>query len=1242
MPGHDHDGCCRFRERTATLTARSERDVRGQRTSQHPRGVEPPLPDRYVPGTECSSDTGPSGADDVGLDLRRVGCEAAFTGVHGTCACERVAVPDRRAVRRACHRVDDGARCSSTVCTKNEATISTRTAETSVDPDQFRDLAQAHLDGVASDDDVARLQADPSEWVAALKGLRTQLRQKIERLEGEVTGPERDLVLQDFEEELARIDDRLTDLGAAPNTSETDQPQGPVTDVASDGEHAQASEDDTSADEPTVTTDGADHTGPSTTGGTADDRGDRSGTNRPTRAPQLQLSWTQGKIVAWAGGRKADPAELDELRERLTAAGAPAGPWQADEPVKLPGGSRAAALSAAVQDVLGWLVSLGDTAEDRELGPSVTWIGLAAALAVRLVGSGRMVPQLRKVGDAPANRSYFAVRWEPTLIDQDELASLARAMPGAVAAADRQRDPQTVVRSVVTGFVDAICRDSAARVEVPAPPPMPQKASEVAETALARLDGSTFEAPHQQGTEIRKGLKSWAGSVTGTSKLTLTVQLDPPDEGDAWLVRTLTSDGRRQDEPVEAAMSRANHARKETLKRELERLEGLYEPLKRGKDTRRGQVILSQDEAWELMATHGPVLQAAGFEVRVPPLSRRKATPSLRVTSTQTQEASVGARQLNDVRWSAVFDDVELTAEDIAQLAKESRPLVKSQGQWVELDHADLDAAAQALEERRNQTQLTGAEMLRFALGLEGAEFGQPVSLAGEGWATELLRSAQSIPSHPPTSPDGFEGKLRGYQADALAWLGFLDGAGLGGCLALDMGLGKTPTMLAHLQLTRERGKGLVVAPPAVVGNWASEARSFTPELKVLVHHGTQRAGGARLQEAIEDADVVITTYGTALRDVAELEKVHWGKLVLDEAQVIKNPTSETAQQLRRLEAHTRVVLTGTPIENGLGDLWSLMDFVNPGLLGDRASFVAQMQRAAESESGAESALRTLNGVLVFRRTKAEPVIAEELPDRIDALDHCPMTTEQIGLYQAVLDQLVVESGDDTELKQRKGAILAAITALKQICNHPAAYTGDDEALEGRSGKLERLEEIVDNVFESGERMLIFTHFASWARRLADHLTARTGLEIPAYHGGLARGARDKMIRGFQEGDGPGAMVLSLKAGGTGLNLTAASHVVLYDRWWNPAVEDQARDRVWRIGQTKTVVAHRLVCPGTVDERVEEVVAGKRRVADIVLPKSSTVGDLDSDQLRRALGIDRDAVLTDDLSPTPATRGDAA
>ena len=347
---------------------------------------------------------------------------------------------------------------------------------------------------------------------------------------------------------------------------------------------------------------------------------------------------------------------------------------------------------------------------------------------------------------------------------------------------------------------------------------------------------------------------------------------------------------------------------------------------------------------------------------------------------------------------------------------------------------------------------------------------------------------------------------------------------------------------------------------------------------------------------------------------------------MLDEAQAIKNPASDTAQQLRRIQARTRLALTGTPIENGLGDLWAILDFTNPGLVGSRPAFIAQMS------GDGEAALRALNGILLFRRTKTEPEVAAELPDKIDELDHCTMTPEQIGLYQAVLDELVARRRRRRRAaRPSKGAILAAITALKQICNHPAAYRDDGRPLAGRSGKLARLEEIVESVFAAGERILVFTHFATWGRRLADHLTEVTGVPIACYDGSLDRDrARPAGRRVPDRRRGRARMVLSLKAGGTGLNLTAANHVVLYDRWWNPAVEDQARDRAWRIGQNRTVISHRLVCPGTIDERVEEVVAGKRHIADVVLPRSSSLADLNTDQLRLALGLRPDELLAED------------
>ena len=1055
-------------------------------------------------------------------------------------------------------------------------------------PVDFRRLALAEIDGTATPDELDLLDDHEEEWATAVRRLLQEADRALEHAREAVTGPERKLVLADLELERRKLDDVLTELAEDPDTDDEDD----------------ADEDDEDEDD------------------------------APSGTVRLQLSWLDGHVVAWAGGNKAEAEDHDGVLARLAEVGGGGVPWRERDPLPLPDGTHAPTLQAPIKAALGWLVSLRTAHDDPGVGASGTWLGLVAALAVRLVAQGRMVPQLHRFKDnrkgGGNGRSEFRVRWVPALIDHEEFQSLSRVMPGLVSALTRSNDRRAFTELVVSEILDAICTDAAGRIEVPAPPPRPRSATEVAETFLAQLDGSHFEAPTQRGAELAKGLQTWARHVTGTAHITLVVQLDPPDEGNAWHLRTLAPGANRKLEPVDAAMSNANAARREQIKAELDRLEGLYRPLERGKAERRGEVILSQDEAWDLMTETGQVLAAAGFEIRVPPLSRKKPKPGLRVTSTEAQESVVGANQLTTVAWSAVFGDVELSAKEIMALAQESRPLVKSHGRWVELDKADLEAAAQALAERADQTRLSGADMLRHALGLEGSPLLGGISVAGDSWAANLLQSAQSIPEAPPTRPEGFHGELRGYQADALAWLDFLHNAGLGGCLALDMGLGKTPTVLAHMALTTGVGTHLAILPPAVLGNWAAEARRFTPGLKVVVHHGQGRAGRRELADVAAKADLILTTYGTAVRDIEALTDITWGKVVLDEAQTIKNPASETAQQLRRLEDHSRIVLTGTPIENGLGDLWALLDFTNPGLVGDRSAFVAQLSRTAAGRSTAEEALRTLNGVLVYRRTKAEPSIAAELPDRIDTLDHCSMTPEQIGLYQAVLDDLVVATAEDDGGPKKKGAVLAAITALKQVCNHPAAYTGDDEPLDGRSGKLARLNEIVDNVFEADERVLIFTHFAQWGERLAEYLSTRKGVPIHCYHGGLARGARDRMIEEFQKGTGGGALVLSLKAGGTGLNLTAASHVVLYDRWWNPAVEDQARDRAWRIGQTKTVVAHRLVCPGTVDERVEEVVQGKRRIADMALPKSSSVGDLDSAQLQKVLGIDEATLITED------------
>lgn len=1040
--------------------------------------------------------------------------------------------------------------------------------------EEFDALVDAEIDRRASEGDIARLFAEPRRWRRALFDRLNAADDAADRAK-QIKGPERAQVVRDFESIGDDVDaalDRL-DLREGRELPEPDDPGA--------------------SDEPVES--------------------------------QLQTSWSPSRVVVWFGGPGDVLGDRTDLAKVLADLGAPGEVFTDHDPVVLPDKRRAAAMSAPIEDVIGWLLG---HANDDHLGASARWLGQLGLFAVGLVARGSMVPLLRHRHRTEGSGA-FAVRWHPALVEDRTIDAFTRAAPATVFMANPSLDAASATRSALVAAVDAVCVQAARQIEAPAPPPRPRTPTDLAESYLGRLDGSTFRAPVDLGRSLVRYLDEWAEPVTEPARKPLVARLEPPSGDQAWHLQVLGHDPDNILLPIEKAI--ASHPKKQFQERlvdDLMRAERLVPELTRAGADRRGEAILTEEEAWEVMSVGAGTLVDAGFEVEVP-RSGRAPRPSLHLTTLEGSAAST-ATELAHVRWSVLFDDVELSAAEIAELAQQAAPLVESNGRWVRIDEADLAAAAEALSDRAEE--MTGGEMLRWAVGLHGSPLEGGVSIAN-GWAANLVGAARNVSSAVADEPDGFSGELRSYQREALAWLRFCDSAGLGGCLALDMGLGKTPTVLAHVAATSGEGPALVIAPPAVVGNWASEATKFTPALRVRIHHGATRATAEEIADEVAAADMVITTYGTALRDLEGLSGIDWHRVVLDEAQAIKNPASNVARALRDLPSRFRLAMTGTPVENSLGDLWAILDYVNPDLVGDRAEFVAGLSHAGSGEA----ALRMLNGILVFRRTKAEPEIAAELPERIDETDHCTMTPEQIGLYQAVLDELVLGTG--TGQTGEKGRVLAAITKLKQICDHPAAFTGDDEPLDGRSGKLARLEEIIETVFDARERVVIFTQYATWAVRLAEHLTQRTGTPVAAYHGGLARTARDQILDDFANTDGGAALVLSLKAGGAGLNLTAANHVVLYDRWWNPAVEDQARDRAWRLGQERTVIFHRLECPGTIDERVEEIVAGKRHVADLVLPKSSSLEDLDADQIQSALGLRDDQVLTDD-SPLDDPGGD--
>ena len=519
-----------------------------------------------------------------------------------------------------------------------------------------------------------------------------------------------------------------------------------------------------------------------------------------------------------------------------------------------------------------------------------------------------------------------------------------------------------------------------------------------------------------------------------------------------------------------------------------------------------------------------------------------------------------------------------------------------------------------------------------LGLGIGSAPEGLPVEgVEADGWLGELLSGRAEQRLSAIQTPESFSGQLRPYQSRGLSWLDFLHRAGLGGILADDMGLGKTVQLLALLAHDADAGPSLLVCPMSLVGNWHREAARFTPHLRVHVHHGKERARGKRFTDAVAAADLVVTTYALAARDAADLRKISWRRVVVDEAQAIKNAATKQATAIRSLPAATRIAVTGTPVENRLADLWSILEFANPGLLGPAATFKKRYAEPIErhGDDGAAERLRRFTGPFILRRVKTDRSIIADLPDKLEMDVVCNLTAEQAALYQAVVDDML-ERIEATDGIERRGLVLATMTKLKQVCNHPAHFLRDGSQLAGRSGKLECLDDILDEVLAVGEKALLFTQYAEFGALLRGHLAGRFGREVLFLHGGVAKPDRDEMVARFQADDAasPPIFVLSLKAGGTGLTLTAANHVVHVDRWWNPAVEDQATDRAFRIGQRRTVQVRKFVCAGTVEEKIAAMIRDKRGLAArIVGTGEQWLTELSTGQLAELFRLEAGAVV---------------
>ena len=656
------------------------------------------------------------------------------------------------------------------------------------------------------------------------------------------------------------------------------------------------------------------------------------------------------------------------------------------------------------------------------------------------------------------------------------------------------------------------------------------------------------------------------------------------------------------------------------------------------------EVVLARKEALEFLRHQAPILQGAGFRVIVPAwwTTTGQRRLRLRLTTRDTggseslgteSSGMLGFDTLVEFDAEVVMDGKPLTAEEWERVVRAKEGLVGIRGQWIELRADELAHLEEYWESGGQPRSMTVAELLRTEAdaGSSGIEV---VCEDALGRMLHGLRNARSLEIL--SQPAEFVGTLRDYQVRGFSWLTYLERIGLGACLADDMGLGKTIQVLATILEDKARnpdvGPTLLVAPTSVLGNWQREASRFAPSLSSMIHHGPRRAKVKKhFRASIRGVDVVIASFGVARLDVTTLSSIAWHRVVVDESQNIKNPTAAVTKAVRRFKAPRRTALTGTPVENRLMDLWSLFSFINPGFLGTMTDFRKSVERPImrDRDRAAASRLRGMVQPFILRRMKTDKEIIRDLPDKVEQNAICNLTPEQATLYEAVVRKLE-KSIEEAEGIARQGLMLSTLTRLKQICNHPAQFLQDGSAFApGRSHKLARVCEMLDEVEAENESVLVFTQFAEVGKSLEELFRKRYGGAVYYLHGGTPRARREHMVAEFQNPDTERAIfVLSLRAGGTGITLTRANHVIHFDRWWNPAVEDQATDRAYRIGQKKRVMVHKMVTMGTLEERIDELIESKRELAEeIVGGGESWLADLDNEAFRRLIELDRNSAV---------------
>ncbi|MGV9200264.1 MAG: DEAD/DEAH box helicase, partial [Promethearchaeia archaeon] len=657
----------------------------------------------------------------------------------------------------------------------------------------------------------------------------------------------------------------------------------------------------------------------------------------------------------------------------------------------------------------------------------------------------------------------------------------------------------------------------------------------------------------------------------------------------------------------------------------------IYNPIEKSLHQSKPEgILLTTGQAHQFLKEAAVLLKQSGFSVLIPSWwksNKKKSTIGLKLTlkskkSSTTSKGILTYEGIIKYNWQLALGDETLSKEEFKKIVELKEPLTHVRGKWVLLNQDNLKKALSFLN-NKTRGELSITDALKLSVQKENTHFGLPLhGFSATGWISDFFdKLSHTSKIKMLEQPNTFQGELRPYQIKGFSWLYFMKRYGLGTCLADDMGLGKTIQILALLLKEKENGMNkpsLLVCPTSILGNWKREAHQFSPSLNVMIHHGSNRKTRKEFRTIVKRKDLIITSYGLTYRDKTDLMSIEWHGLILDEAQKIKNYYTRRSQAVRKLNANFRIALTGTPIENRLSELWSIMEFLNPGYFDSlpqfRKNYIIPIERYNNKKVRAR--LKKVIQPFILRRLKTDPTIIKDLPEKIEKKEYCRLTQEQATLYKAIVKNLLKKVDNEEGIK-RKGVILSTIMRLKQLCDHPVLYLTDSSKISKRSTKLIRLVELMEELLDEGHSALIFTQFKKMGNIIQRVLQQTFNQEVLFLHGGTSQQKRDKMVTRFSRENGPRIFILSLRAGGLGLNLTRANHVFHFDRWWNPAVENQATDRAYRIGQTKNVLVYKFICEGTIEEKIEDLINSKKHLAKSIIGSGEGwITELTTEQLR--------------------------